>query len=524
MGIITIVFASIQYGTARAFFAQRYLFLGIVLLIVILLLGRVIKLAFNGRRIFFLALLTLIFIEVFDFIVFHFGFSYLISLTPAFISCFLTVILYFSSEADESQVYIISFSMLLLIYPFNYIFSFEAPSRFHIYALTGGYIFINLIGIIEGHLFIKFLDKDFGFNIKELWRAFLLFWLTMNPLYIEEKLEKIGVMETGWIKCLSIGNTKLISNSFHPGPFRGVGGTHLVGRILEIDNTMYLHSAATHDKNIVSKNEVEKLVNQIDCNGEKVKTMMPYEIGNEKFHITVFPFDTLRLMIISGNDAIDDLPSAIQEYADGFGEVVIVDAHNSYRQGYDVTMEDIEEIKTLIEKAVNIKSEKCTLHHAFMKNKINSKNVCGHLAMLILDYEYAVYALFMIDSNNIEKNFRVRVERFLENKGLKPLVISTDNHSKTGMPPKLEYEPAGADESDISAVFNFLGKIDFENVKKQEEIRYNKKVAKAKIIGKDFFENLEKAALHVGKKAIYLFFLLILIQLLVAMGVGALLV
>ena len=129
LGIVTIVFASLQYGLAREFFARRYIALGLILIILILILGRTIKLAFNSRRTFFLALLILISIEIFDFIAFHFGTPYLISLTPALIASFLTIILYFLSEANEDRVYAVSLIMILLIYPFNYRYSFDAPSR-----------------------------------------------------------------------------------------------------------------------------------------------------------------------------------------------------------------------------------------------------------------------------------------------------------------------------------------------------------------------------------------------------------
>ena len=228
-------------------------------------------------------------------------------------------------------------------------------------------------------------------------------------------------------------------------------------------------------------------------------------------------------MIISGINAIDDLPSAIQEYADELGEIIIIDAHNAYKQAYNITVDDIEEIKTLIATAAHMNSKSCSPYHLFIKNKISSTNICGYLAMLVLDYGKVKYAIFMIDSNNIEKKFRDKIKHFLETKGLKSVIVSTDNHLKTGMPPKLEYEPAGADESDVMAVFDFLKKINFDNINEKGEIRYNKKTVSAKIIGKNFFDSLEKAILLVGKKAIYLFFFIILVQLLAAISIGILL-
>ncbi len=524
LGVITIVFASLQYGLAREFFARRYLILGLILLLLILILGKTIKLAFDGRRTFFLSLLILISIEIFDFIVFHFGTPYLISLTPALISSFLTIILYFSSEADEDRIYAVSLVIVLFIYPFNYKYAFDAPSRFDFYILTATYVFIAAVGVFLSYLYIRFLDRDFGFNIKDFLRAFLLFWLTANPVHIEKKLDEAGVMKKGWVRCLSVGKVKMISNSFHPGPFRNVGGASLVKKILDMGDTMYLHSAATHNENMVSEKEVEKMINHIACDCKTLRAMKPYGVKNERFKITVFPFDGFRLMVVSGTNAIDDLPPEIQEFADTFGDILICDAHNSYKKGYNVAPEESQEIKSLIEKAAGIETEESEVSWSLVREKVNSLNICEYLAMLILDYGDEKYAIFMIDSNNIEKSFRLMVERFLIDKGVKPVVLSPDDHAKTGMPPKLEYEPAGADESDVDAVFDFLKKMDFENVKEGGKISYCKKDVEAKVIGSNFFKNLEGAVLKVGGKAIILFFLAISLQLVVAMILGMILV
>ncbi|MCD6146637.1 MAG: DUF2070 family protein [Thermoplasmata archaeon] len=523
LGIITIVFASLQYGLAREFFARRYIALGLILIILILILGRTIKLAFNGRRTFFLALLILISIEIFDFIAFHFGTPYLISLTPALISSFLTIILYFLSEANEDRVYAVSLIMILLIYPFNYRYSFDAPSRLDFYILTLTYIFIASVGVFLGYLYIRFLDRDFGFNLKDLLRSFTLFWLTSNPAYVEKELDGTGMIKEGWIRCLSIGNVKIISDSFHPGPFGNVGGAKLVKRILDMGNTMYLHSASTHGENIVSGEEAEKLMDSITCNCKELRAMKPYEVESKKFKITVFPFDNFRLMIVSGKNAIDDIPPEVQEFADKFGDILVCDAHNSYKKGYDVTPDEVEEIKSLIEKATGIETEESTVMYSFSKRKVDTTNICRYLALLILDYEGEKYAVFMIDSNNIEKTFRLRVERFLEDKKVKAIVISPDDHAKTGILPKLGYEPAGADKSDVRAVFDFLKEIDFKNVKEKGKISYCKKDVKAKVIGSAFFENLERAVIQMGGKAMFLFFLIIFLQLTIAVILGTLL-
>lgn len=518
LGVITIVFASILNGTSsKSFFAQRYFFLGIFIVIAVLILGRFINLAFNNRRAFFLALLILISIEFFDIIVIHAGFPNLIVIAPASIASLLTITFYFTSEAEEKKVCFLSFLMLMLFYPINYFYSFNAPHRLLAYILT------SLIGVFIGYFYIKYLDKDFGFNIKEFLKAFLLFWLTTDPTYFEKKLKEIGVKKKGWIRCLSIGDIKLISTSFHPGPLRNIGGVRIVEKILELGKAMYLHSATTHDNNLVSKEEVEKVVSQIDCDGCTIEAMEPYTIEGDKFKLIVFPFSKFKLIVVSGKEAIDDIPAEIQEFAEKFGDAWIVDAHNSFMEEYDIKKDDIEEIKYLIEKAMNRESKVSKLRYAFAKKKIESKNTCGYLALLILDYDGNKYAILMIDSNNIDRSFRIKIEEFLKNEGFYPIIISTDNHSKTGVSPKIGYKPAGDDESDIKAVFDFLEDIDIKSKFKEfkeGEIKYKKKEVVVKVMGTKFFDDVERAFLQFGQKALYLFLFIVVFQVITAILLG----
>jgi putative membrane protein len=523
LGAITIVLASIQYGIARTFFAERYLFLALTFLIALALSGKLLGLAFDGRRIFFFALVLLIFIELFDFIVYHVGLPYMIALTPAFLSALLVIIFFFSSDVTESKVFATAFIMLLLIYPFNYLFSFDAPSRSHIYVLTGSYILINIIGLLAGFFYLRFFDRDFGFNIKSFIRSFFLFWLTDDPLPVENELEKLGKTQHGWIRCISIGDIHLVANSYHPGPFRAVGGAKLVDAILAKGKTMYLHSATTHDKNIVSTREVERLVSCMRCQGAKLNAMEPYQLESENFKASVLPFDKLKLIILSGRQAIDDLPSELQDYADKMGEILVVDAHNAYEKGYTATPEDLTQIKDLIGQAARIKSNPSPLKAAFVKTKVDSANICGYLALLLLDYGSTKYGIFMIDSNNIQREFRASIERHLERKGVTPVVISTDNHAKTGVPPKLEYHPAGADETDVTAVFDFLETIDVSKTAVVDDIRSDKQPAAIQVFGQDFIDNAEAAMETLGTKAVFLFFFIIFLQILLASGFGLLL-
>lgn len=522
LGVVAIILASLLHGSYRPFFAQRYFFLGLLLIVLILAVGRTIDLAFNGRRVFFLAFLLLLFIEVVDFIVCCLGLRHLVALTPAVISSFLTVILYFSSEADEWSVYLVSLSITLLLYPFSYLYYalFPVPSApFGVLELTAAYVFVAVIGVGAGHAYLCFLDTERGFNVKSFFRAFLLFWLTHDPAYFEARLKEVATSMHGWVRCLSIGDVRLIANAFHPGPLRNVGGARLIHRVLEQPGTMYLHSASTHDRNVVSGEGVDEVIRHISCGDRELQPRRPFSVEGDAFTVTAFPFDAFTLMVVSGDDSIDDLPPEVQEYADSLGEILVVDAHNAYRKDYDVTPSQVEEIKSLIGQAADIETEPAPMTYGFRKREVATENICGYLALLTLDYDGDRYALLMLDANNIDLSFRRGLEAFFWKRGIHPVVVSTDNHTKTGMPPALEYQPAGAHASDRSAVYGFLEECDLRPTA-TSPVSYGKQAVAVDVIGEHFFDDLEMAVRTIGKQAVALFFAVISLQLVLAVLTG----
>jgi len=517
LGLLTIFLASILNGTvSKSFFAQRYFFIGLFTIIFLLISRKYIRLAFNSRRVFFLSLLVLILTEIFDFVVIHvFHSFYLIVVAPASATALLTLTLYFTSESSEKKVIFTSFMIFLALYPVNFVYSFQAPHRFSAYILT------SWSGLILGYIFIKFLDRNYGaFNIKELLKSFVLFWLTSVPEYFERELEKTGQLRRGWVKCLSVGDAKLISTSFHPGPMSNVGGALLVSELLKkIENSIFLHSPSKHESNPVSRNEVEKIISSVSCSGQKLISELPFDVEGRRFLLRVFPFSSLKLLIFSGKEAIDDIPPIIYRTAESyFEEAILVDGHNAYIKNYDITAEDFFELEELLRKASRIKTERSEVYHFFYRKELNSDNV-NFAAILLLDYLKEKHAIVMLDGNNILKDFREEIEAFLENKGFKAMVVSTDNHSKTGVSTRIGYRPVG-NPKDRREVMTFLEEA-FENVNfKETAFHYSKKELTIKTMGKDFFDEMEKAFRDVGERSLYLLGIIVFLQFLAALVLG----
>jgi len=508
--VVSIVLASVLNGYA-SFFLLRYVSFAFSTFLALLLIRKPMKLAFNRKRLLFLVMAILTFIEIYDLIFVHVFGKDLIILSPACLTSLLTVVFYFTSEASTLGCVLSSLLLSATLYPFSYLFSFKVVHRTIAYTAT------SLLGCILGALYLKYLDKDYGFfNVKRFLKAFLLFWLTCDPEYFERELRRVGKTFKGWVKCIRIGRARLVTTSFHPGPMRNIGGGRLVETIMEKENTMYLHSPVGHELNPVDFESVKRIASSLNCDDLRLKPLKPFDVEGERYVLRVFPFDCVRMMILIGKDASDDLPFELNELV---GKNVLVEAHSAHSPDFD-SGEVLEEVKELVRKGLETKSEPTDLGFYFKRARKESKNICGWLAILLLDYGDVKHALLMLDGNNVDLNFRKELEEYLESRGFVPTIVSTDNHSKTAVSPKIGYKPVGADEEDRKVVYEFLNSalsnVEFEKC----DARYGFGEVEAKVMGREFFELVETAFREMGEKAIRLFFSFLALQFLVSALLG----
>ena len=372
-----------------------------------------------------------------------------------FVAFITTTVLYFTSEAETLKVSIASSVESLLLYP----------------------NVATILGVLLGIIFIKFLSKEInGYNVRLYFKRFLLSWLTGDPSYFEEVLKKRATSFRGWIKCLKIGKVKLVTTSFHPGPMRNIGGARLVERINSIENAVYLHSPTDHSLNPASANDVERLIDSIDCDDVKLKPMKPFDLESDNYILRVFPFDKIRLMFIVGKKCIDDLP-----YDLNVDNAVIVDAHNAHCEDFKP---NLEELKELVNRGLEFESEPCEMKYVFKKFRVETNSICGSVAVLLLDYGFERYAIVVVDGNNVKLEFRKEIEDFCAKRGFKAIVASTDNHSKTGISTKFTYLPVGSDERDrvIFEILEECFKLNFEDC----DVYFAKRDVEIDVVGKSF--------------------------------------
>ena len=459
---------SVALVLALSFFYFKVIAVWLTLTISLTAAVKFLNLKFNLRRILFMSLITTIV---------SFLSQALFSTPSGSIFLFLAV-LYFCSSSNLLKVSAYTGLVYLILAP------------------NVSTIALLLLSALSLAIYLRLLDKNVGnFNIREFVESFVLFWLTSKPVYIEQTLVKSSERFSGKVRCLKIGEARIISTDFHPGPFRNVGGAKLISKIFGIPNAIYLHSPTSHARNPVTEEDVETIVSAITCEGEKVIPMKPFTISGKNFEVICFPFSKIRLIFVSGKEKIDDFLITSGQF--------VVDCHNAYFRGFDMGYEHIEEVKQLVKKAEEVQSSPSTLKYALYRERVSTESICEFVAVLLLDYTDVKYALVVFDSNNVLMEFRKFVETKFREVGFEAIVVSTDNHSRTGIKTKVGYKPAGGDEKDWKLVEK-LARVTSTLNMTEAECNYSEKLVEANVMGEKFLKNSDFAAKTYSMKYILL--------------------
>jgi len=458
------------------------LYLWILTFAVSIVAVKVIRLRFDLKRTSFLALLiTLITLP-----------AVLLKANATASAFILFLVYYFCSEKKMLSVFLASAPYLAL-----------SP---HISTLIS-----LLIPAILMAIYLRMLDVSVGaVRIRNFVESFVLFWLTSNPGYMEKFLEGSAVEFEGRVRCLTINNVRAIQTDFHPGPFRNVGGARMVEK-LSAGNAVYLHSPTSHERNPVSSGEVEKILSAVRCSGRNLTPFKPFKIESDNFEVYCFPFSDQRLIFVSGKKHIDDFIINSRSF--------VVDCHNAFEENYRTNSRDVDEIKLLVEEAEKRTSHPSEVRSAFVRIDAESESLCGYLAAILLDYGGERYAIVVFDSNNVDLNFRKHVENLFSEIGYRAIIVSTDNHAKTGLRAKLTYKPAGQDPKDW-ALAEKLAECCRSAELKDAVFSYNEERVRIKVMGERLLRDGELAVDKKAKRLIATFLAFAVINYLLSIMLG----
>ncbi len=323
-------------------------------------------------------------------------------------------------------------------------------------------------------------ERDLGINGPALLRAFGHDYLSGNPIPIDKLLTEISTAKDVPMEVIlfrdSLNTSELLAcgviQYVHPGPFRDVGSSELPSVIMEHVREKYnvptfvMHGTCTHQQNLTTKDDYQKVLDEIDSLIENTPVLEeisgPHWTDGEKFKVwTLFAGENVLAITTSAPDFTDDIAlevgynaaKMVRQRLPEIKGVAIVDAHNCINDhAISVVLGDPEayEYVGAVSGAVfsNLNQPrsmvKMGIYQVFPKDIIPQEGIGpGGISALSLIYENYTFVLISVDGNNMEPGFRERVISTLKAQGYDDAeVITTDTHvvnaislSSKGYPP-----------------------------------------------------------------------------------------
>jgi len=321
-------------------------------------------------------------------------------------------------------------------------------------------------------------------------RAFILSMMTEgNDEMIESFFDRIGILEEVKIQYLAIRTTKnkklkglFFVPNIHFGPFKTCGSSDLPEHIYEkfnyITGTTVYHTTNDHTQNLTSQNEVDKVLEQIRNDVNKIENDESLQWTNNIKNVTRKISNSAKLIgTIIDNTAIifvtrhplpsDDIQAAIGEKINeiakdyGYNDIVIIDSHNSII-GDEILIKpksyEAQDIISVSEKFLrSVKKEKNqerginkvqygvardSLSQYSEKEGIGSGGLVVHMFKDTITNQQTAFIHF--DGNNAFVDIRSYILNMLQNRGIERGEITTsDSHTVARKFTRRGYSPIG---------------------------------------------------------------------------------
>jgi len=345
-------------------------------------------------------------------------------------------------------------------------------------------------------------------------------------------LDKTGIIE-GVLKALAEessvdikafemenGNqrARVVVPFFHPGPFRDIGSSKLPTKIamefLKKDILpLIFHTPTTHEKDIILKNDCERVIKAVLSEGNGSGTALAYPMASVKsgnITITAQIFDEIPLAVISRAPLpTEDLPEYVNAFCmeklveKGYSDGAIVDAHNSMVANFTELSEEDKQnvVKSLEDVLEEVKAHgKGTLKAGFSNLSLEGYSIedgigqAGIMAM-VTEVNGVKGVLVSIDGNNMIVGLRDKIRDALNAVGYGLAEITTtDTHVVTGHTSGEGYLPLGKGIPEkylIEKIIEAVGKADSR--KAECSVKFSKrKVEEVYLLGDRGLEYLWK--------------------------------
>jgi putative membrane protein len=470
-----------------------------------------------------------------------------------FVSCATLTAYFFIILAVMSNKKGFKLLLLVVIQPITVILlhTFTLYITNNYYLLTINYFFIFIIIIFTSLLFswwyftsIANVGKALlGYNSILILQAFIDALVLDKTGLLEVILKSMAEESDVEIRTFRFGsenqNGTVIVPFFHPGPFKDIGSSKLPTRIaVEFLKQgvfpVVFHSPTTHDKDLILKNDCERVMETIftDDMSPGSSKAYPMVIGKSgNITVTAQIFDETPLVVISRAPlSTEDLPENIntlcmEKLAEmGYSDGAIVDAHNSMVANVtELTEEDAKDIDNALGKAMDIAKGvgQGILTVGFSNTRLDSYSIkegigeAGIMTM-VTEVNGLKGAFVSVDGNNMVVGLRDKIKEALKEIGYECAEITTtDTHVVTGHTMGEGYFPLGKAIPETVLLEKIVKAVVEADSRKAEcSVKFSKrKVESVYLLGNRGIENLWRVTHDTMKVArrrlVVLLFLLI---------------
>ncbi len=312
-----------------------------------------------------------------------------------------------------------------------------------------GLVFVFLIWVIERPL--KRAFQISGLNFLNTFIAHLTDGSKNMEDFFREIGEEVYVPEVSLFFSRDSGEDVLFTvPNVHPGPMGDVGGGNLP-RILHDtfpEETLVAHGCATHDFNLVSESEIEKIAHAVEASREGLAysavASRPVRVESGSVSILCQRFGDALLMVSTRSpERTEDLDYSIglaimAEGRCAFSHVAFVDAHNCMTSvgspvlpATKIATEYIAAAREGFATARDLPQEPLSIGVSHVRVPFTREQGFGSLGVqvLVTEVEGKRAAYVLIDGNNVAPGVREQLRAVALEDVDEAEIMTTDTHT-----------------------------------------------------------------------------------------------
>lgn len=288
-----------------------------------------------------------------------------------------------------------------------------------------------------------------------LFRAFVSVWMEDDPEPLEDILEKDGVESEVPIKILGFAGDELralvVAPSIHYGPFRSVGSSSFPSIAIDVVGKKLgcpvfpVHTIVGHEKDVTSRSQRDRLFKRIIEMTEVMETCdgaSPFvraRSGSSSASCQIFG-DCAVITLTMAPKTIEDLPSwaedpVIRRTNEKGLRAIVIDAHNSLRDGQVLSREDIEGLQMAaidaLEKAYMEKRYPVRVGASHIDSRFGVESGMGEggISALVVRTQNQTAAYVLLDCNNMISGLREGINQSIKELGIDECeILTSDTH------------------------------------------------------------------------------------------------